>query len=117
MKLVVCSDGSLATKNDGSSQIWYLIFIANKNIKASINDYESNKSRRVGRSVIGAEMFNSKHMRIINSNIAWFETDNWKYPRSTSSNRQWKAVRRHNMERFYYGEATYGRCKSGKGSL
>lgn len=57
MRIVVYSDGSFATNKDGSSQVGYVIFMADKDNKANLVDYASNKSRRVVRSVIGAETF------------------------------------------------------------
>lgn len=57
LKLVVYSDGSFATNKDGSFQVGYLVFMADKDNKANLIDYVSNKSRRVVRSVLGAETF------------------------------------------------------------
>lgn len=57
MKLVVYSDGSFATNKEGRCQVGYLIFMADKKNTANFIYYASNKSRRVVRSVLGAETF------------------------------------------------------------
>lgn len=51
------SDGSFATNKDGTSQVVYLIFLADKENTANLIDYTINKSRRVVRSLLRAETF------------------------------------------------------------
>lgn len=57
MKLVGYSDGSFETNRDGSSQVGYLTFMAHKNHNDNPIEYASKKSRRLFRSVLGAETF------------------------------------------------------------
>lgn len=57
LQLTVLSDGSFSGNEDGSSQVEYMIFLTDKYNNANLEDYASMKSRRVVRSVIGAETF------------------------------------------------------------
>jgi hypothetical protein len=63
-KLFVFVDGSFANNKDLSSQIGYLIIIANENdgtdeftIKGNLIHYSSTKSKRVTRSVLASEIY------------------------------------------------------------
>ena len=55
IRIIVYSDGSFNGNPDGSSQVGYLIFLADKNNNTNLIDYASIKSQRVVRSVLGAE--------------------------------------------------------------
>lgn len=57
MNLIVYSDWSFATNKDYSSQVGYLIFMADKDNNVNTIDYESNKSRRFVRYVLKEETF------------------------------------------------------------
>lgn len=54
------SDGSFSGNDDRSSQVRYMIFITDKYINANIIDYANVKSRRVVRSVLGADVCTSR---------------------------------------------------------
>lgn len=56
-KLPVYSAGSFALNKDGTSQVWYLIFMADKHNRTNLLEYAIIKSRRVVRLVLGAKMF------------------------------------------------------------
>lgn len=57
MKIVVYSDGYFSTNNDGSSQVAYKIFLADKNNDDDIVDCTSVQSRRVVILALGSERF------------------------------------------------------------
>lgn len=56
-EILVFSDGSFSGNNDRSSQVGYIIMLADNENNGNIIDYSSTKSRRVVRSVLGAETF------------------------------------------------------------
>lgn len=56
-KIVVYSDGSFSSNNDGSSQVEYQIFISDKSNNANLIDFASVNPRRVVRSALGADKF------------------------------------------------------------
>lgn len=55
LRLVVYTDAAFATNKDYSSQLGYLILLADKQNRCNILHYCSYKSRRVARSVLGSE--------------------------------------------------------------
>ena len=57
MEILVYSDGSFSGNNDGSSQVGFMNFLIDKNNTASLIEYSSSKSKRIVRSVLGAETF------------------------------------------------------------
>lgn len=57
LRIVVYSDRSFATNKYGTSEVGYLIFMADKENNANLIDYASNKSRTDVRSVLRAETF------------------------------------------------------------
>lgn len=54
---MVWLDGSFTTNKDGTSQVGYVIFMADEENKAKIIDYARNKSQKVVRFVLGAATF------------------------------------------------------------
>lgn len=57
LRLQVYSDSSFANNRDSSSQLGYLIVMADASNRCNILQYRSFKSRRVTRSVLGAEVY------------------------------------------------------------
>lgn len=57
MRILVYSDGSFSTSNDGPSHVCYQIIVEDSNNDANIIYFASAKSRRVVRYALGAEMF------------------------------------------------------------
>lgn len=57
LQLTVFSDGTFSEYEDESSKAGYIIFLTDKNNNANPIDYVRIKSRRVVRSVLGAETF------------------------------------------------------------
>jgi hypothetical protein len=55
LRLRVCADASFGSNADGSSQLGYCIFLADKHGKCQLLTWSSHKSKRVTRSVAGAE--------------------------------------------------------------
>lgn len=55
--ILVFSDGSFSVNNDESLQLGYMLLIADGNNAGNIIAFSSTNSRRVGRSVLGAEPF------------------------------------------------------------
>lgn len=53
----IYSDGSFCTNKDETSQVAYVIFMADKSKKADVIDCGSNKSRKLVRSAPGIENF------------------------------------------------------------
>lgn len=57
LRLQVYSDSSFANNQDSSSQLGYFIVMADSSNRCNILQYRSFKSRRVVRSVIGADVY------------------------------------------------------------
>jgi hypothetical protein len=55
LRIVVHSDASLAGNSDMSTQIEYIIFLADKHNTCHVLKYSSTKSRRIARSTLSAE--------------------------------------------------------------
>jgi hypothetical protein len=55
LRIVVHSDASFAGNSDMSTQIGYIIFLADKHKTCHVLKYSSTKSRRIVRSTLGAE--------------------------------------------------------------
>jgi hypothetical protein len=55
LTLKVCAVASYANNSDGSSQLGYIIFLADASGKCQTIVWSSHKSRRVTRSVLGSE--------------------------------------------------------------
>lgn len=53
----VYSDAAFATNDDLSSQLGYLVMLADKSGKFHLLEYSSNKSKRVIRSIMGGETY------------------------------------------------------------
>lgn len=61
LELIVFTDASFANNRDLSSQIGYVIVLADKTGKANILHWSSIKCKRVTRSVLGAELYALAH--------------------------------------------------------
>lgn len=61
MKLLVFTDASFANNNDLSSQIGYVIALADATSKANIIHWSSIKCKRVTRSVLASELYAMTH--------------------------------------------------------
>lgn len=57
LHLKVFSDSSFANNKDLSSQLGYIVLLCDKHSRCNILHFSSHKSRRVVRSVLGAEMY------------------------------------------------------------
>lgn len=57
VEILVNSDGSFSGKNNGSSQVVFIIYLTDQNHKASLINYSNIKSRIVVRSFLGTEAF------------------------------------------------------------
>ena len=57
LRIKVYADSSFANNRDNSSQIGYIILLVDKFANCNILHYSSHKSRRVTRSVLGAELY------------------------------------------------------------
>ena len=61
LKLVVFTDSSFANNKDNTSQIGFVITIADKNNNANIVHWSSIKCKRVTRSVLASELYGMAH--------------------------------------------------------
>ncbi len=61
MKLIVFTDSSFANNRDYTSQIGFVITLADKNNKANIIHWSSIKCKRVTRSVLASELYGMAH--------------------------------------------------------
>ena len=61
LKLVVFTDASFANNTDQSSQIGYVIVLADQDNKANIIHWSSTKCKRVTRSVLASELYAMAH--------------------------------------------------------
>jgi hypothetical protein len=61
LKLIAFTDASFASNADLSSQIGYVIVLANASGKANIIHWSSTKCKRVTRSVLAAELYGMAH--------------------------------------------------------
>jgi len=61
LKLIVFTDSSFANNQDLSSQIGFVITLADKNNRANIIHWSSIKCKRVTRSVLAAELYGMAH--------------------------------------------------------
>lgn len=66
---VVNSDGSFSGNNVGSSQVGFMIFIADRHKREPTNDYSSFKSRTIVRAVLKAEHSDNRTHEIQQSQL------------------------------------------------
>ena len=61
LKIVVFTDSSFANNADYSSQIGFVVVLADKHNRANILHWSSTKCRRVTRSILASELFSMAH--------------------------------------------------------